>query len=230
MAFFGFEGFEKSFNFGERLFLRDFVAGRDGHGLFDGSLVDEGHLEVFFVEGVVVLGLLGKEVGLAESNTDFTFFVITFAFEGVILGEVLFMGLLTLVGVNFEVIKVSAVGLPFKVIKNGFDFVLIKGEVVFGLLQESGQTVIDLKTGIVGLRLEGSGFRAHFVFICFVRALAYPIFHVIDHSRVKVVLDVNDCPLYVLVDGLHELLEILERPCAAFHVLFVGLFFTVHLQ
>ncbi len=41
MAFFGFEGFEKSFDFGERLFLGDFVAGSDGHGLFDGALVDE---------------------------------------------------------------------------------------------------------------------------------------------------------------------------------------------
>jgi hypothetical protein len=169
-------------------------------------------------------------VGLAESNTDFTFFVIAFAFEGVIFGEVLFMRLFALVGVNFEVIKVSAVGLPFKVIKNGFDFVLVKGEVVFGLLQESDQTVFDFKTGIVGLRLEGIRFRAHFIFICFVRVDAYPIFHAIDHSRVQVVLDVNYCSLHVLVDGLHELLEIPERPCAAFHVLFVGLFFTVHLQ
>ena len=176
------------------------------------------------------MGLLRKEVGLAESNTNFTFFVIAFAFEGVIFSEVLFMGLFALVGMNFEVIKVSAVGLAFKVIKNGFDFVLVKSEVVFGLLQESGQTVFDFKTGVVGLRHEGIRFRAHFVFICFVRALACPILHAIDHSRVKVVLDVNDCPLHVLVDGLHELLEILERPCAAFHVLFVGLFFTVHLQ
>ncbi len=80
MAFFGFEGFEEGFDFSEGLFLGDFVAGSDGHGLFDGTLVDEGHLEVFLVE-VVVLWLLGKEVGLAEGDADFSFFVIAFAFK-----------------------------------------------------------------------------------------------------------------------------------------------------
>jgi hypothetical protein len=92
------------------------------------------------------------------------------------------MRFFALVGMDFEVVEVSAVGLSLKVVKNAFDFVFVKGEVFFRLVQEGRKTVFDFEAGVVGLGVEGSGFSAHLVLICFVRELTYSILHAIHHS------------------------------------------------
>ncbi len=82
---------------------------------------------------------------LAESNFDSSFLCISIALEGSLIFEVIVFRLFAIapIRVNFEIIEVFIIGLPLKILEDIFDFFLIKLEIVFRLLEETGKTVFE---------------------------------------------------------------------------------------
>lgn len=141
MTLFGLKGLQQGLYFSKRFFLWYFVTVGDSHGLLDRTLIYTGHLQLL---SVVLLVLLRKKLRLAYCNSHLTTLIIALALKWRLL--ILYIAhiwlfTVTPIGVNLKIIKILTVCLPLKVIKDYFQFFLIKTQILLTLFQKACQTV-----------------------------------------------------------------------------------------